>query len=127
MEERIFGIKRTTWALIKHMAARSVFLFGLTVVGFALLEMMLQSGIEDRHGIIARYPEFMSMIRAAAIFTFVDMSVFWIRIATQPKMVEQDNVEAAQGSASGAAWIYGIDKLVWAFRVVVFIYLMGGV
>lgn len=125
MTSKILHITNASWVLLQRMFVRSLFLALLTVVGFGVLDYLVQLGIQDRFGLVQRYPEFLVMMKAAAVLTFVEMSVFWIRFGTSPRLDVQNVAEYARQSANGAAIVYAVNTATWLARVVIMLYLMG--
>lgn len=124
--QRIFFVKKANWQLAKRMAARSVFLFLLTLVGFHVADLMIDSARFNTIPALRRFPDFVIMMTAAAKFTFIELSLFWIRFGVTPKQDVQDVAEtAARGGGMPAAVVHVTNTLVWAFRVVVFLYLVS--
>jgi hypothetical protein len=124
--ERLFFIKRSTWLLMRRMAVRSVVLAVLTVLGGMLLSHLVDSGRLDRFGIVHQFPELLTMLRASAIMTFIEMSIFWIRLAVTPQLDVQEYAKTAAKDPMAAAIIYVTNTLQWAARVGMFLFLMGG-
>jgi hypothetical protein len=123
LKHKLFAITQQSWELFERMFARSVALAVLTALGFALVDHLVDSGMADRFALVHRFPEFIPMMLASAKLTFIEMSVFWIRFATQPRVDVQAHLESTQYDAKAAATVHGINTLVWMFRVVVLIYL----
>lgn len=122
--QKFLSMSQNSVQLAKRMLARSVFLFALTVAGFYGLDLIMDTGIGQRFGLADRFPEFISMMRAAAIFTFIEMSLFWIRFGTQPKIDVQETAVKACETATGAAVVHVSNTLLFLARLVVFLYLM---
>lgn len=123
--DRILFIKRDSWLVAKRMAARTVFLFILTAAGLWCADTLVDSGIGNRFALVRRFPEFIPMMMAAAKFTFIEMSVFWIRFGTQPKNDNQCAIDLAIVTPMGAAIVHASNVVQWAFRICVFLYLMA--
>jgi cell shape-determining protein MreD len=123
LHHNLLAITRQSWELFQRMFARSVALALLTFIGFALVDHLVESGLTDRFALVRRFPEFIPMMLAAAKLTFIEMSVFWIRFATQPRVDVQACIEYAPTNSIAAAIINATNALVWAFRIVVLIYL----
>ncbi len=119
-----FSVKPESWAIMKRMGARSVFLFILTAIALCVADMMVDSGIGNRFALVRRFPEFIPMMMAAAQFTFIEMSLFWIRFGTQPKNDVQEAIEVANTQPMSAAIVHITNSLVWFARICVFLYLL---
>lgn len=124
-KESIFSIKDASVLMIKRMALRSLGLFLLTALGFALVDLMIDSGMTDKYALVRRFPEMIPLMVAAAKFTFIEMSIFWIRFGTQPRHDVQNAIEMACTTSMGSAIVHLTNTLVWAIRLAVFIYLVG--
>lgn len=125
MTAKILSITNASWLLMQRMFARTVFLALLTVLGFAMLDLMVQSGMEDKFGLVRQFPEFLVMMKAAAVLTFIEMCVFWVRFNTAPRLDVQNVAKDAIHSPTGAAIVYAVNTLQWLARVVIMLYLMG--
>ena len=123
MKDRILFVKPETWHLIKRMAIRSVFLMILFSTGLLVLDTLINSGFGDKYALVRRFPDMIPMMNAAAILTFINMSIFWIRIFTAPKHVVQEAKSVAMTTPSGAAVVVVTDMLGWAVQVAAFLYL----
>lgn len=123
--ERFLMITRESWELFKRMFARSVALALLTAIALMLVDQLVESGISDRFAIVRRFPEFIPFMMAAAKLTFIEMSVFWVHFLTAPRIEVQEALVTANTSPMGAALVHFTNALVWAFRVAVFLYLVG--
>lgn len=124
--ERLFFIKRSTWTLMKRMAARSVVMALLTVIGGAVLEHLVDSGRLDKFSLIHQFPELLAMMRASIVIMFAEMSLFWTRLAVSPKLDVQQLAERAQADPMASAVVHAVNTVQWGFRFAVFLYLMGG-
>lgn len=115
---------------LKKMAIRTIILAVLTMAGLTIADMLVESGMSNRFSLVRRFPEFIPMIMAAAKFTFIEMSLVWIQYATRPRptKAERSNDTMSmnpQVKLASANVMYVTNAFVWAFRVAVFIYLMG--
>lgn len=124
---RFLKIKQSTLELIGRMLWRSVGLFALSLLGFAVVDYLVESGLADNTAMARRFPEFIPMMMAAAKFTLIEMSLFWIRIFTAPKLDVQGVLNGIQtwDNYNAVALVHLTNTLQWAFRVAVFIYLIG--
>jgi hypothetical protein len=125
MTKTVLTFTQASWHIIKRLATRTFTLAFLTIVGFFVMDAMIESGMQDRLGLIRRFPDLIPLMVAAAKFTFIEMSLLWIRIAVQPKVDAQFAIAHHELSSRDAVLMHGVNSLVWAFRVGVFIYLMG--
>jgi hypothetical protein len=126
MEKRYFGIlKHSTFMELRYMALRTFLLAFLTIVGFSVLDYLVQSGRADSFALVHRFPEFITMMDAAAKFTFIDMSLYWIRFGTQVRNDKREALSIANSTPSSAAFVYFTNALSNIFRVCVFLYLMS--
>jgi hypothetical protein len=112
--------------MFKRMFARTMVLATLTILGLTVVDWLVDLGLADRYAIVRRFPEFIPMMMAAAKFTFIEMSLFWIRFGTQHRIDVQRGIQDAMTSSyMAAAFIHFTNSLVWFARVAIFIYLMG--
>lgn len=111
-------------AICKRMAVRSVFLFIMTSIMLYVADAMVDAGTGNPFSVVRRFPEFIPMMMAAASFTFIEMSLFWIRFGTQPKNDVQEAITKANETPMGAAIVHVTNSLVWFARVCVFLYLL---
>jgi hypothetical protein len=127
LHSKLLSITQKSWELFERMFARSLALALLTGIGLAVVDLLVDSGMTNRYAIIHRFPEFIPLMLAAVKLTFIEMSVFWVRFATQPSIDVQQPVREVQKQAwdntIALALTHGINSLVWMFRVVVLIYL----
>lgn len=116
---------------LKKMVIRTMILVILTIAGLWMADALVDSGMTNRFALVRRFPEFIPMMMAAAKFTFIEMSLEWIRYATRPKLSKrekaaEDFLTASNDSkAASPNVMYVTNAVVWAIRVAVFIYLMG--
>lgn len=99
---------------------RSGGLIALTLLGFALLELLVQFGGNNSEGLNARWPELYQIVRAFAIMTWCEVLILWIRKLVQPQIDIQASVRKADDSPAAAAVLYGIHTVYWVVRVFVF-------
>lgn len=111
---------------IHKFFGRSGGLVALTVLGFVLLELLVQFGGDNAsNGINGRWPELYVIIRAFAIMTWCEVLILWIRKLTQPLIDIQASVKKADDDPMAAAVLYGIHTVYWIVRVFVFYALTG--
>lgn len=92
----------------------------LTIIGFAVLEYLIQMTKTRGWDFVMRFPEFPTMMRAACFMTFVELTVLLIRLTTQPRIDVQKSAEDAGKEPMAAAVVYLTHSAVWMFRVFVF-------
>ena len=114
-----------SFAVFERMFFRTLVLALFTFAALTVADALVTSGMGDRFAIVRRFPEFIPMMMAAAKFTFIEVSLLWIRFGVQPKVNVQEGVYEATGNPMAAALVYFTHSLVWFARVCVFIYLMG--
>lgn len=100
---------------------RSLSLVSLTLLGFLLLELLVQFGGSYSSGINARYPELMPIIRAFAIMTWAEVGILWIRKLVQSQINIQDALRRSDDEPMSAAIAYGIHIAQWLARMVIFL------
>jgi len=118
--------KCQSFEIIQRMLFRTFVLVLLTAVGLTAVDALVESGMTDRFSLVRRFPEFIPMVMAAAKFTFIEVSLMWITIATQSVLAKQRRKEMHNVDAPIMVPVTHVcDMLKWMFRVCVFIYLMG--
>jgi hypothetical protein len=107
-----------TYEMYKRTIIRSLFLMAFTAASFFTLEYLVQEG---RYGndINQRFPEFLIILRALAIYTWIEVSIFWIRITLESKTDVQKASNKAEESPIGAAIAYGIHTFKWLARMLI--------
>lgn len=111
--------------MVKRLVFRSVVFALLTIIGFAATELLVYLGKERISDINSRFPELLMIIRAAAIMTWVEISLFWIRIGLQPQIDVQASAKTAESQPMAAAIVYITHQLTWVIRMVLFLKLCG--
>lgn len=124
MKDRILLLKPETWQLIKRMAIRSAVLFVFFSLGLFVVDELINSGFGDKYALVRRFPDLIPMMVAASKLTFVEMSLFWIRLFVSPKHDVQEVQNAALGDPKAAAFVALTNMLTWAIRLGAFLYLM---
>jgi len=122
-----FGIFKITdeSSANKRLLGRSLLLTILTVIGFAVTEYLVQMNFFKQLQIVDRFPELLIMFRTAAIMTFIELTVLWIRMVVQPGTDVQQAARKAVTEQMPAAIVYFTHMLWWAMRVFVFLKLSG--
>lgn len=92
----------------------------LTVIGFAVLEYLIQMTQARGWDFVTRFPEFPTMMRAACFMTFIELTVLLIRLTTQPRLDVQKAAETAATEPKAAAVVYLSHSAVWMFRTFIF-------
>jgi hypothetical protein len=105
----------------KKLVWRSFLFAILTIIGFFLLEVMVNQSRNKPDGFIAMFPELLSMLRAATIMTFVELSILWIRIVSQPRIdVQEAAIDTANDPMANAV-LYLTHTLAWGLRTIIFL------
>jgi hypothetical protein len=68
-----------------------------------------------------RWPEVIVILRAAAIMTWAELSLLWIRTALQPKTDVQQAATKALETPMAAAIVYATHSVNWIVRMVIFL------
>jgi hypothetical protein len=110
-----------TRAANKRLLFRSFMFLGLTVCGFVALEHMVELSRTRGSDLILKYPELLTVMRAATIMTFAEMTVLWVRIISQPAVDVQAPVPVAQKEPLAAAVVYLTHAVMQVFRVLIFL------
>lgn len=110
-----------TRAANKRLLFRSFMFLGLTVIGFISLEHMVELSKTRGSDLILKYPELLTVMRAATIMTFAEMTVLWVRIISQPAVDVQAPVPEAQKEPLAASIVYFTHAGMQVFRVIVFL------
>lgn len=124
IRDRMFAWSAATYEVFERAFVRTMILAVLTIVGLWVVDKLVDSGIADRFALVRRFPDFIPFMMASAKMTFIEMSLFWIRFSTQPKVDVQEVADTASMSSTGAAFVYFTNALMWAMRVGVFLYLL---
>ena len=118
--------KFRSFEIFQRMFFRTVALVVLTSLGLSAADWMVELGATDRFSLVRRFPEFIPMIMAAAKFTFIQVSLMWITVATQSVMSRKRRNEMHNVDSPIMVPVTHVcDMLKWMFSVVTFIYLMG--
>lgn len=113
------------FAPFRRAFLRSAAMAALLIMASGLLELFIQLARFGGSDIAERFPEILIIFRAVAIMAWLEMSAFWLRMATQPKVDLQFLVHKADGTAMGAAVVYTVNALMWVFRICIFMQLCG--
>lgn len=92
----------------------------LTIIGFGVLEYIIQMTQNRGWDFVTRFPEFPTMMRAACFMTFIELTVLLIRLTTQPRLDVQKAAEDASSNPTAAAIVYLSHCAVWMFRTFIF-------
>lgn len=65
---------------------RSVVLMVLTLSGAGILELLVYLSREQSWSIVDRFPELINIFQGGFIYTWLELSVFWVRIILSPKL-----------------------------------------
>jgi len=107
----------------KRLLSRSVLFAFITILMFGLLEYLVENSKYDKLSILLQFPEFLTMTKAGAIMSSLELFVLWVRIIGQPQVDVQKAEEIARQSPMSAAIVYLTHSLVWAFRLYLFLLL----
>lgn len=105
----------------RRLLERSIFLWALTLAGFLLLDVLVEKSRVGDWGIVARYPEFMLLMKAASVLAFIEVSLVWIRIAIQPKVDVQEAYRRSLEEPLSAAIAHFTNLIWWAVRAYLFL------
>ncbi len=96
--------------MIRRLAVRTLGFMVLSVLAFALMERMT---------VLTGWPEVMQGMRAAAILTWAEISVMWIRICMSPQLDVQKAARAALDTHNGhaSAIVYAVHQVTWCARL----------
>jgi hypothetical protein len=108
-----------TWTMLKRAFLRSVFMVILLALAGGILQALVELARFGGSDLPGQFPELLIIFRAVAILAWFEMSVFWLRLATQPKVDLQYVAHKADGAPLGAALVYWANVFAWAFRVVI--------
>lgn len=111
------GVQQT-YEMYKRTIIRSLVLLAFTAASFFALEYLVQEG---RYGsdINQRFPEFLIVLRALAIYTWVEVSMFWVRITLEPNTDVQKASKVAEGEPMAAAVLSGVHAVKWLARLLI--------
>lgn len=102
--------------MMKRLVLRTAIFAALTIMAFSLME---------RVTMLTGWPEVMQGMRAAAILSWAEISIMWIRIAISPRLDVQYAAQMAHDStdAHAGALVYAVHQATWAARLAAFIVL----
>jgi hypothetical protein len=130
IKAKTLAITQASWEMFQRMFARSLFLVLLTAGGVWALDSAIVSGMSNRFGIVARFPEIIQLLAAAVTLTFIEMCVFWTRFTTQPAGIDSRHaleylLDPTSNDFSPMAVVafYCVNSLMWGFRIGVLLYL----
>lgn len=116
-----------SYRMMRRMAMRTAFMALLIYFGFRGLNLMETMGQADRFSLVREYPEFMQIIKAAALYASIELWIFWIRLVISPENDHQRPINLAMESPMAAAVVNATNVAQWFARVCIFIHLMGAV
>jgi hypothetical protein len=116
MFNRWFNAEHTSNAN-RRLLFRTLIFVLLTCAGFSLIEYLIQQSHDHGSNFLMKYPEFISLMKAVSIQTFIELSVLWIRVISEPRIDTQAAAEVALKDPKSASLVYLTHKLSWAFRV----------
>lgn len=92
----------------------------LTIIGFGILEYLIQMTQTNGWDFFVRFPELSIMLRAACFMTFIELTILLIRLTTQPRLDVQAVAVEAQKEPMAAAVVYLTHASIWMFRTFIF-------
>ncbi len=116
---------QTSIAMVKRLAVRSLFLLGLTIAGFYAIETLVALGRDRVSTINTDYPELIMILRGVATFTWLEMSILWIRMAVSPHTDVQKSTTEAQNNPISSAIVSVSHDFVWVARILILMKLCG--
>lgn len=96
----------------------SIFLF-MTVVGFSLLELLIFLARTQGLDLANRFPETLMVLHGVSVMTWLEVVLFWIRIALQPQVDVQAYALRAMEDSKAAAFVYLVHQLSWLARLLI--------
>lgn len=115
----------TTYTMLKRAALRSIVLAILLLAAGWALETMVSMAHYGDSNLAQRFPEILIIFRATAILVWFNLSLFWIRLATQPSLGGQEAGRAAMDTPMSAAILFCAQTLKWMFEMALLMQLCG--
>jgi len=112
-----------TWQVLQRAFLRSLVLGILLLTATGILDTLIDLARFHGSSVPDRYPEILIIFRAVAILTWLELSIFWIRMSTQPGVDIQSAAKKAMQDPIGAAHIYWASKFTWVVRMVILLQL----
>ena len=102
--------------MIKRLAIRTAIFAVLTFSAFMLMQPLT---------VLTGWPELMQGLKAAAILSWAELTVLWIRICVTPQLDTQRLALAVESryDSKGMAILYCAHAFTWAVRITIFILL----
>lgn len=104
--------------MTRRTLARSLMLLAFTVASFFALEYLVNQG-QLGNNINQRFPEFLIILRALAIYTWIEVSMFWIRVTVESNTDVQAAIKTAETSPLAASIVYFVHALKWLARLLI--------
>lgn len=100
--------------MIKRLALRTMLFASLTILAFLVMQPLT---------IWTGWPELMQGLKAAAILSWGELTVLWIRVCVSPRLDSQALAKEVETSydARGMAIVYAAYTFTWAVRLVLFV------
>lgn len=114
-----------TGKMLERAFLRSFCMAALLIIAGGLLEFFIELARFGGNDVAERFPEILIIFRAVSILAWFEMSIFWLRLATQPGIDLQFVAHKADGTAVGAALLYITIVVQWLVRMIVLMQLCG--
>ena len=111
-----------TFEMYKRAMVRSIVLLAFTAASFFSLEYLVQHG-QLGGTLNHKFPEFLIVLRALAIFTWIEVSMFWIRITLESNTDVQKAAHVAEREAMSAAILSFVHAIKWLARILIVLHL----
>lgn len=125
MELFLKAFGKNTINMMQRALLRSVIMGALFIVAYLILNFLIESARSYGSDWPDRFPELLVILRAVAILTWFEKSIFWIRLAVEPKLDSQAIADATVPDPAAAASVYRTRVFMWAFRIVILMTLCG--
>ena len=111
--------------MFKRLFKRTALFALLTAAAFGTLELLVFLG-HEQFDINNRFPELIYVMVAVAVQAWGEISIMWFRLILTPEMdMQKIGNAAAEKDPVAAAIIFASKQIVWAVRVIAFLFLYG--
>ena len=105
--------------MTKRLFIRSVAFLIMTVAGLLFMNLMVEGARNYGFELPRQFPEVLMVMQALTMLTWIEVSLFWIRLALQPTTDVQVAANVACKDPMAAAVVYLTHGLQWLARLVV--------
>lgn len=111
-----------TFEMYKRTLVRSLVLLAFTAASFFALEYLVQHG-QLGGTLNHKFPEFLIVLRALALFTWIEVSMFWVRVTLESNTDVQKAACNAEKEPMAAAILSAVHAIKWLARLLIVMHL----